>query len=357
MEENNVDVKKQMGILQTVKALIEVQAVLAKVNAQIAIKEGKIMVQSAVDDAKETIKEQKSKLGKSIEKMEEEYLSEKEDKKNVLEEYKGILGEIDDMYNEVLEGILAQRTEKETQESQIMLKENENIAEIKGLKLDEKKLREQLSKITKKEDMETIKDKVNELEEINKNIEALKKENEQLEEERKDLRSEIEKLDKDYADILQEKSEKISGAVINRQEQMMVVKKQNIFSKFIGMFSNKFKSGKTKFKENAIDPMMKKIDHIKEETIPEAKKSLDKKREKLGQKIANQQKKFKDIVKSAKQKKMDILLKAQNSIEGKRDEIEAKKQLLMESDLQEVSDNKEEILVEEEQETQEQEER
>ena len=54
---------------------------------------------------------------------------------------------------------------------------------------------------------------------------------------------------------------------------------------------------------------------------------------------------------------MDILLKAQNSIEGKRDEIEAKKQLLMESDLQEVSDNKEEILVEEEQETQEQEER
>ena len=157
MEENNVDVKKQMGIVQTVKALIEVQAVLAKVNAQMAIKEGKIMVQSAVDDAKETIKEQKSKLGKSIEKMEEEYLSEKEDKKNVLEEYNGILGEIDDMYNEVLEGILAQRTEKETQESQIMLKENENIAEIKGLKLDEKKLREQLSKITKKEDMETIK--------------------------------------------------------------------------------------------------------------------------------------------------------------------------------------------------------
>lgn len=137
----------------------------------------------------------------------------------------------------------------------------------------------------------------------------------------------------------------------------MVVKKQNVFSKFMGMFSNKFKSGKTKFKENAIDPMMKKIDHIKEETIPEAKKSLHKKREKLDQKIANQQEKFKDMVKSAKQKKMDILLKAQNSIEGKREEIEAKKQLLMESDIQEVSDNKDEILVEEEQETQEQEER
>ena len=84
---------------------------------------------------------------------------------------------------------------------------------------------------------------------------------------------------------------------------------------------------------------------------------MHKKREKLDQKIANQQEKFKDIVKSAKQKKMDILLKAQNSIEGKRDEIEAKKQLLMESDIQEISDNKEEILVEEEQETQEQEER
>mgnify|MGYP004539687939 FL=1 len=84
---------------------------------------------------------------------------------------------------------------------------------------------------------------------------------------------------------------------------------------------------------------------------------MHKKREKLDQKIANQQEKFKDMVKSAKQKKMDILLKAQNSIEGKREEIEAKKQLLMESDIQEVSDNKDEILVEEEQETQEQEER
>ena len=84
---------------------------------------------------------------------------------------------------------------------------------------------------------------------------------------------------------------------------------------------------------------------------------MHKKREKLDQKIANQQEKFKDMVKSAKQKKMDILLKAQNSIEGKREEIDAKKQLLMESDIQEVSDNKDEILVEEEQETQEQEER
>ena len=315
MEENKNDLEKQEGVLRTLVELIAVQSALNMVNAQMALRDRKYII------------------GNSIHEMEEDYLGEKEEKANIIEEYKNALEEIDDLYNDDLKDILEEKTQKEEIEYEFIAKENDNNVKIILLQKKEKELRDILAKSSKKEEFEAVEEKFNALKKIKEKVNELEEENKELDKKRSEIRKEIEKLANEYDKLSEEKSKVLSDAIVKRNNQMIVVNKQNIFKKFFGMLINKFRNNKDKMAKYAVDSIMNNIDHMKREVLPN-------RREKRALRKEKQKKFFKDIIKSAEIKKNNFVKKRQESIANKKKEVENKKQFLKDEDKKQFKESK-----------------
>ena len=74
MDEQNKDTEEQIKFTQLLKELADTQVTLAKINAQLAIRESKDQIETIVDSKSKELIEQAKKFGAKLEKIEQEVI-------------------------------------------------------------------------------------------------------------------------------------------------------------------------------------------------------------------------------------------------------------------------------------------
>lgn len=129
-------------LLALIKELAQIQAYNAMISAQIFAREGKNQINDKANDMKDKIMQQAVIFGQKAKKVEETYSLNKENKSNILQEYKESLLEIQEQYEIRNQAILRERTDWQNEEQATMLKEHE-------LKQNRKKIKKVLNMMNK----------------------------------------------------------------------------------------------------------------------------------------------------------------------------------------------------------------
>ena len=131
--------------------------------------------------------------------------------------------------------------------------------------------------------------------------------NKDLEKQRQSIQELIQACDEEYKKIVAERTAKINEAINSKDNQLIDLPKQNIFSKFIGSIFNKF-NGIKKFRQTILQRETKNNERIAEEILPQLENddrqpdSQDKKsgiKDHVSKKAQHLQKSFKSIIKGA----------------------------------------------------------
>lgn len=91
--------------------------------------------------------------------------------------------------------------------------------------------------------------------------------NKDLEKQRQSIQELIQACDEEYKKIVAERTAKINEAINSKDNQLIDLPKQNIFSKFIGSIFNKF-NGIKKFRQTILQRETKNNERIAEEILP-----------------------------------------------------------------------------------------
>ncbi len=106
MEEQKNQIDEQVNFVQLLKELAETQTTLAKIDAQLAVREGKDQIRGVVDSTRANLEKQAKKFGANLKQIEEDYKNGNADKKGILEEYEACLNEINETYETLLQDAL-----------------------------------------------------------------------------------------------------------------------------------------------------------------------------------------------------------------------------------------------------------
>ena len=204
MEEENKKTQEQINFAQLLKELAETQTTLAKIDAQLAIREGQEQIKGVIDSTKTNLEQQAKKFGANLKQIEEDYRNGNIDKKGIIEEYKESLENINGVYQELMQDVLERKAQLEEDEQETMLEQKQNKIETKAARKEyerkEKTLRAEIVTATKEGNLETAQQKIQELQELTDNnpVNSLKAYNKELQERRTEIRKLIEDLEKEY---------------------------------------------------------------------------------------------------------------------------------------------------------------
>ncbi len=272
------ELTREKALLEKQKELRDKQRALKKLKRSIFVKEQKERLSDECDKILQQIKDTSKMYGAKAQKCAEDYLSAKEGKKSIIEEYKVAREEIDVLWQKdqqenqrVLEELQA------TEESQSAIVSNYINKRNRAMQQkDERKIQlaKEIQAAIEKEDIHTIAEKTKELREIKRKAsrydEKIYEETNTLckiradIEDCKQLMDERDELaNQQYMKILDIKNEKVAGLA-----------KQNVFQKTIGFIINKF-NGAKKFSNNVINKIKEKIDSILTEELPKTQAEME----------------------------------------------------------------------------------
>lgn len=268
-------------LLALMKELAQIQIYNTMISAQIFAREGKTQIIDKVNDMKGKIMQQAEVFGQKAEKVEETYSLNKETKSNILQEYKESLVEIQEQYEIRNQAILQERTDWQNEEQATMLKEHELKQNRKEIKKSpqyaeqmkqEKALTKEIKKALDKGDLDTVAVKNEELKRLKaKNpLTRCEQEIKRVQQERQEIQRVIIQCETELENCAEDRNNSIEEATQNKDNQLMEMKKQNIFQKMIGFAMNKI-NGAKKFKDNVIKKVTEKVGYIKNEKFPKIK--------------------------------------------------------------------------------------
>ena len=317
MEEQKKQIDEQIGFVQLLKELTETQMTLAKIDAQLAIREGKKQVKDVIDATKNNLESQAKKFGANLKKIEEDYRNGNADKKGILEEYESSLTEINKTYETLMQDALERKSQLEADEQDIMLEQKQNKIETREARKEyarqEKTLKLEIMKATKEGDLETAQQKIEELQKLTENnpVNSLKVYNEELQTRRTEIRKLIEDVEKEYDQLMEDRKSEIDKVTEDKNNKLATIPKQNIFQKVLGSMFNKF-NGTKKFMQSVMGPLQSKVATIKEENIPQIKQMISEKRQEFSKKIRDARVNIEEKVKGKVDK--DVLTDKKDAI-------------------------------------------
>ena len=330
-EEEINDINEQEKFLKLMQELAKNQAMLAKLDAQIALKEAKEQAKGVIDSTRDSIKRKAREFGANLGKIEEEYKKGKADRKEIIEEYKDELFEINEKYQDLMEFVLYTKDDFQTREAEILHKLKETKINIfkaeRKFEKDRKRLKEKSVEYLKSDNYKKAFKAVKKLERlITENpVDELKILHRRLIELRKEVRKEIEGCDKEYRELKEQRKEEIKRLTEIKNNYIAELPKQNVFQKIIGSLFSKA-NGTKKFMRTTFEPLKAKIEKIKDEDIPRIINDIDEKR--------------KDFVKRVNDSKEKMVENVQIKVEEYSNALKDKKQKALET----IKDMEEEII-------------
>ena len=280
----NDDSNKKQNIINLLREYVQIQMVNGYLSAKIMGKEGMEQVSSKLTSAKNEIVASAKSYGTKAQQIAKETTTIREDKQTVLGEYKKVLDEINNEYNENLKNIIASKedAEIERQEGDALEVEMRSRRAIVKKSPEYQKFCARYN-ITKKELMEAVEKK--DFETVNKKNEELKKLHEEsptkkysdtikkIKVSRRKLDEMIESCEQEIEECRIDRTNKINEASEDRNVQLANIKKQNIFQKAVGNIINKF-NGAKKFSDVVVGKLVDKVGKIRNENIPAIKENL-----------------------------------------------------------------------------------
>lgn len=307
MDEQNKDTEEQIKFTQLLKELADTQVTLAKINAQLAIRESKDQIETIVDSKSKELIEQAKKFGTKLEKIEQEYANQNADREGIVEEFEKRLAEASEEYDKILQDIMEKKAQFELDENGILLEQKRNnvkmAAENKEFAKAKQRLEKEIVQALKSGDMPTLQQKTEELKShIENNPTDIRRAHAQeLQARREEIKQAIESCKNEYEQIMAERKKMLEEISSNKNKQLMTIPKQNIFAKALGNIFNKF-NGTKKFVKGVIEPLKTQIGQIRNEEIPKIKSEIDSKR--------------KTFLDKAVQKRADIEKSVEEKVEG-----------------------------------------
>lgn len=287
----NKEEPQKRKLLSLMRKLSEVQANNMMLTAKITARSGKEQVNEKVSAAKEKIELGAKRYGQKMEKIQEQYNLNKEEKGNILFEYKESLEEINNEYEERIKLALDQKQELEVEEQNLLLEETElkNAKEEMKLSPEYKEYKENEEKriIEIKNDLDhgnldDVGIKNEELKQYKKNN-PLVKYNEAIEavrNQRHEISDLIEKCEQEIEAYEEAREMHINEVAEDKDNKLALIQKQSLIQKMTGMLFNRI-NGAKKFKDNVMDVISKKVDKIKNEDLPKVKESAGEKKTKF----------------------------------------------------------------------------
>lgn len=307
MDEQNKDTEEQIKFTQLLKELADTQVTLAKINAQLAIRESKDQIETIVDSKSKELIEQAKKFGAKLEKIEQEYANQNADREGIVEEFEKRLAEASEEYDKILQDIMEKKAQFELDENGILLEQKRNkvkmAAENKEFAKTKQRLEKEIVQALKSGDMSTLQQKTEELKSHIENnpTDISRTHAQELQARREEIKQAIESCKNEYEQIMAERKKMLEEISSNKNKQLMTIPKQNIFAKVLGNIFNKF-NGTKKFVKGVIEPLKTQIGQIRNEEIPKIKSEIDSKR--------------KTFLDKAVQKRADIEKSVEEKVEG-----------------------------------------
>ena len=307
MDEQNKDTEEQIKFTQLLKELADTQVTLAKINAQLAIRESKDQIETIVDSKSKELIEQAKKFGAKLEKIEQEYANQNADREGIVEEFEKRLVEASEEYDKILQDIMEKKAQFELDENGILLEQKRNkikmAAENKEFAKTKQRLEKEIVQALKSGDMSTLQQKTDELKKHIENnpTDISRAHAQELQARREEIKQAIESCKNEYEQIMAERKKMLEEISSNKNKQLMTIPKQNIFAKALGNIFNKF-NGTKKFIKGVIEPLKTQIGQIRNEEIPKIKSEIDSKR--------------KTFLDKAVQKRADIEKSVEEKVEG-----------------------------------------
>ena len=261
----------QRSIGELLKGLIETREQIRTLNRAKRTRELKALINTQVDNITSYIKEQAKAYRQNAKKIEEDYLTEKEGRKTVIQEYREYMRESKDILEKTLHNIDSEITRVEKREEELYASLSRIQAEIQD---KSRKLRDGTDSVreTMKEinSLEIEPEKKREIEaSLESVLERLSIEIEQKKEEERIVKHRIEEYKKCIKKCKEIRAEFI-GKIKNIMKEkffetkgeLAEIKKQNIFQRARGAILNTF-SGASRFARNVIDNLSIKIKDMK----------------------------------------------------------------------------------------------
>ena len=305
----------QVNLLKLVKELTVTQATLAKINAQLAMRQAKDQVKDIIATTGDNLKKQADQCKVDLKRFEEEYKKNSESRSGILEDYKKVLDDVNSQYESVLATILDKKAQLEADEQDAILEQHETKSDLKEdkkqLSIQEKKLKDEIMKATKEGDLETAQEKISELRNLVENspVDKLQVQYEGLDVIRTELRKEIEACEKQFDKISEERKIVLDKIKEGRNVKLAEIPKQSFLQKMIGLVANRFNKTKT-FMRTAIDPLKEKITTIKEEDLPRIKKEVDDKKKDISEKIVSKRRQIEEKAAARREQRAEKLSQA-----------------------------------------------
>lgn len=278
------DVNENRNFLGLLRQLVEIQSSIAKVEAQIAIRDGKEHIKAKIDSTKDQLEASAKRFGTNLKKIEDQYSKNNSEKKSILQQYETCLEMIDEMYDEPLQSILEEKSELESEEQFIMTEQKNVKINRKYVKKDyqkrEAELKSDIRSALDSGDLELAQSKMNELKDysVNNDYNYLKTYNVELQTRRTELRALIEQCEKQYESLINEKNSAIDNAIDSKDNNLALIEKQNLFQRFVGSVLNRFNGGK-RFIKNCMDPLQVKVAELRDKKIPQLKETVAQKKD------------------------------------------------------------------------------
>jgi len=235
MDEQNKDTEEQIKFTQLLKELADTQVTLAKINAQLAIRESKDQIETIVDSKSKELIEQAKKFGAKLEKIEQEYANKNADREGIVEEFEKRLAEASEEYDKILQDIMEKKAQFELDENGILLEQKRNkvkmAAENKEFAKTKQRLEKEIVQTLKSGDMSTLQQKTEELKSHIENnpTDISRAHAQELQARREEIKQAIESCKNEYEQIMAERKKMLEEISSNKKKQLMTIPKQNIF--------------------------------------------------------------------------------------------------------------------------------
>lgn len=356
-------------LIELLKRLAEVEQQHAMLSVATTVRKGKDQVTDKVESVKTQIIEQAKMYGQKIEKVEQDYLSEKADSKSVVQQYQEALEQINEEYFANTKVLIEEQQGLQSDHKEMVIKEVRIIIDKQKVKSSEtykqysqqeKDLKNQVKDAMAKGDLDTAQSKIDELKQLKEN-DPLKEFDDAIAEIRKakeEINDRLEYCEQQLEELDQSRSDKIEEATKDKNTSLTEVKKQNFIQKTFGSLFNKI-NGAKKFEKNVINSVKGKATQIKTEYLPEIKDQLleqgtkvlgniETKRQQISQRVSDTAKKASDKAVQLGVATKESLISAKDTVmekvENTKDTVIDKAQDVVDTVTGKVSDAKDAVI-------------
>lgn len=285
MAEQKNEKEEIKSVPQLLKELVQVQATMAKVDAQLAITSGSKIIQRVLEATKVKVTEGAKRFGVKLEKLEEDYIGEKGDRRGIIAEYKELLELLNEQYDNLFKEVISTKNQLQIDEQEAIVSSKHMKSKVKNATIEtekqEERLKDELQKAIDLDNLELAEEKMEELKATkamnNEQLAQLEEKQEELKRQRIEARKAIEECEAKYKKYLEERASDINLVVSGKDDRLAKISKQNIWQKIGGAIFNKF-NGTKKFARSVAEPLKENLTEMKENGIPALMQRIDEKR-------------------------------------------------------------------------------